>query len=83
MSLGTAILKILNKQYGPSMMVETRFKNYDLAFKTDEDGNPILLFLGKKNDAGSIQGERYSRRMVKDENGILIKDHWDLQGKAS
>jgi hypothetical protein len=83
MSLGTAILKILSKKYGPSTMVETTFKNYDLAFKTDEEGNPILLFLGKKNNEGNINGERYTRRMVKDENGTLIKDHWDLKGKAS
>lgn len=83
MSLGTALLKILSKKYGPSMMVETTFKKYDLSFKTDQEGNPVLLFLGKRNAEGSIHGERYTRRMVKDENGILVKDHWDLQGKAN
>lgn len=83
MSLGTAILKILNKKYEPSMMVESKFKEYDLAFKTDEEGNPILLFIGKKNEAGNIHGERYARRMVKGEDGSLIKDHWDFKGKAS
>jgi hypothetical protein len=45
--LGKAILKKLSKQYEPSMIVAMKFKGYDLAIKTDEKGNSVLLFIGK------------------------------------
>lgn len=48
MNLGKDILKILNKRYPPNTLVEATFKNLDLAFKTDQVGWPVLLFLGKK-----------------------------------
>ena len=83
MELGDEILKILNKTYSPSTMVETTFKRYDLAFKTDEAGRPILLFMGKKDEEGKIKGERYARRLKFGNNGETIKDHWDNKGKAT
>ncbi|MDF2430771.1 MAG: hypothetical protein JWP44_402 [Mucilaginibacter sp.] len=58
-------------------MVEATFGRYDLAFKTDESGRPVLLFIGKKEADGKIKGERFSRRTVTDKNGDVIKDHWD------
>ena len=82
-SLKEPILKILNKTYEPDTMVEVKFKRYDLAFKTDKDGRPILLFMGEKDDTGKISGERYARRLVKNPDGTLLKDHWDHKGKAS
>lgn len=83
MALGITLIKVLNKKYAPSQMVEQKFKGYDLAFKTDEEGNAILLFIGKKDESGNVRGERYARRMVKDSEGALIKDHWDYKGKAT
>jgi hypothetical protein len=83
MELGEEILKILNKTYDPSTMVETKFKRYDLAFKTDEAGRPILLFVGQKDENGKIKGERFARRLKEGSNGEMIKDHWDNKGKAS
>jgi hypothetical protein len=82
MSLGPALIKILSKTYEPSTLIERKFRGYDIAFKTDESGNPILLFIGKKTEAGTIRGERYARRLVKDNEGNVIKDHWDDKGKA-
>jgi hypothetical protein len=64
-------------------MVEMKYKGYDLSFKTDEDGNPILLFIGKKTEHGSIKGERYARTLKKDREGKIFKDHWELKGKAT
>jgi len=81
--LGAPLLKILNKKYNPSTLVEMSFKRYDLAFKTDEEGRPVLLFMGKKDENGNIKGERYSRKLVEDEEGKLLKDHWDHKGKAT
>ena len=83
MPLGAALLKILNKQYSPSSFVETRYQRYDLGFKTDEEGNPILLFMGTKDANGNIRGRRYARRFLKDEHGKVIKDHWDDKGPAT
>jgi hypothetical protein len=83
MVLGEEVLKILNKAYEPSTMVETKFKRYDMAFRTDEAGRPILLFIGTRDEAGKIKGERFARRLATDNEGKIIKDHWDNKGKAS
>ena len=83
MSLGTPILKILNKQYEPSSFVEKKFLRYDLGFKTDEEGNPIVLYMGTKDASGRIRGRRYARRLLKDASGNIIKDHWDDKGVVS
>lgn len=76
------ILKVLNKIYEPFSMVELRFKRYDLAIKTDEQGRPVLLFMGEKDAGGKIKGERYARRVVPDAERKILKDHWDHKGKA-
>lgn len=81
--LGAPVLKILSKTYEPFTMVEITFKRYDLAFKTDAEGRPILLFMGKKDEKGKINGGRFSRRLVIDQEGKVLKDHWDYKGKAS
>ena len=83
MALGPAILKILSKQYEPSAFVEKKFQRYDLGFKTDAEGNPIVLFMGTKDATGHIRGRRYARRLLKDPNGKIIKDHWDDKGMVS
>lgn len=83
MALGATLVKVLNKKYAPSQMVEQKFKGYDLAFKTDKEGNAILLFIGQKDETGNVRGERYARRIVKDKEGVLVKDHWDFKGKAT
>lgn len=44
-------------------MVQLKFRNYDLAVKTDNEGNAILLFLGRMNEKGIIKGERYARTL--------------------
>jgi hypothetical protein len=83
MVLGEEILKVLNKEYEASSMIETKFKRYDMAFKTDEAGRPVLLFIGTKDETGKIKGERFARRLATNSEGKIIKDHWDNKGKAS
>jgi hypothetical protein len=83
MKLGEQVLKILDKKYEPSKMIEVTFKRYDMAFKTDDDGRPILLFIGEKDITGKINGEKFARRLVTDPQGVVIKDHWDNKGKAT
>jgi hypothetical protein len=81
MKLGEPVLKLLSKVYEPSTMVEKTFGRYDMAFQTDREGRPVMLFMGSKQENGKIKGERFSRRLVFDESGKVIKDHWDNQGK--
>jgi len=68
MELKEPVLKIINKIYEPSSMVELTFKRYHLALKTDEKGRAILLFMGKKKE---------------NNEGEAIKDHWEHKGKAT
>lgn len=80
--IGEPLLKKLVKNYEPSTVVFLRFKSYDLAMKTDEEGNPVVLFIGKADKEGKIKGDRYARRLLKDNTGKIIKDHWDYKGKV-
>jgi hypothetical protein len=82
MRLGNDVLKILGRIYEPDAMVERRMGRYDLAFKTDENGRPVLLFLGKADENGRIKGERFARRLVTGTDGQIIKDHWDNKGRT-
>lgn len=81
MKIGEKLLKELNKKYEPDRMVNKKFGRYDLAFKTDDEGNPILLFIGNENEEGKITGHRFGRVLIKDKEGKVIKDHWDNKGK--
>jgi hypothetical protein len=83
MKLGEDLVKLLGKTYEPATMIEMRYKGNDIAFKTDANGNPILLFIGKKNEAGVIKGERYARTLKTANDGVVIKDHWERKGKAT
>jgi hypothetical protein len=83
MKLSESLLLKLSKTYPPSSMVNMKFKGKDLQFKTDEEGNPILLFIGKTTAQGKIAGQRYTRILKRDNRGLLIKDHWDLKGPAT
>lgn len=83
MKIGDELKKKLSKTYEPSSMVNMTFKGNDLVIKTDPEGNPILLFIGRKMPSGDIKGERFTRTLKRDAGGAVIKDHWDLKGKAN
>lgn len=83
MPLHYDLLKKLSLKYEPSAMVAMRFKGNDLSFKTDEEGNPVLLFIGKRLEAGTVKGERYARTLKRDREGKVFKDHWERKGKAT
>lgn len=80
MSLSEAILKKLSRKYNPQTTIHMRHRGKDLVATTDKDGNPIQLFIGRLQENGHVKGERYSRRMVKNAAGELIRDHWDRKG---
>ena len=83
MKLNDTLVKKLSQPFAPSTMVEMTFKGNDLSIKTDSDGRAILLFIGKRGEDGNVRGERYARRLVHDKDGVAIKDHWELKGKAT
>jgi hypothetical protein len=83
MKPGDDLLKKLNKIYEPSAFIQMKFRGNDVAFKTDEKGNAVLLFIGKAGEDGQIKGSRYARVLKYDANGNKVKDHWDLKGKAT
>jgi hypothetical protein len=83
MKLNEDLLKILGKIYSKSTVINTSYKTKDVAFKTDEEGRPVLLFIGKRLENGNIKGERYARTLKHDKDGNIFKDHWELKGKAT
>lgn len=82
MKLNEELRLRLSKKYQPSSMVDMKYHGKDVSFKTDEEGNPTILFIGKMQANGKIKGERFTRTLIRDQHGSLIKDHWDLKGKV-
>lgn len=83
MKLRDDLLKKLARTYEPQALITLKYKGKDAAFKTDSDGHPVLLFIGRRATDGTIKGERYVRTLIFDASGKAIKDHWELKGRAS
>jgi hypothetical protein len=83
MELQEPIRKILNKKYEPSSLIVTRCERYDIAIKTDRDGDPMVLLMGQKDDQGQVKGERFTRRLKQTLDGHIIKDRWEHKGQTS
>jgi hypothetical protein len=83
MSLAADLLKKINKKFDPQSWVSLRYRTHDVALQTDEEGNAVRMFIGRLKDDGVIKGERYSRVLVRDREGRIIKDHWDRKGKTA
>ncbi|GAB3171026.1 hypothetical protein [Telluribacter humicola] len=82
MKIGAKLQKQLDKKYAPSSTIAARFERYDVTMVTDEEGNPTLLYIGDRGEDGTIKkGYRFTRTLIKDPNGKVIKDHWDNHGK--
>lgn len=83
MKLSEDLQRKLHKMHEPSSVINMKYRGNDIAVKTDENGNAILLFIGKMQQDGRIKGERYARTLKYDREGRVIKDHWELKGKAT
>ena len=81
MAIGKELEKKLSKTYEPSSTIDLKFKGNDLTIVTNKEGEAVTLFIGKRKENNAIVGERYSRRIVKDKEGKIIKSHWDNQGR--
>ena len=83
MGLREDLIKKLKRKFEPSATTQFRYRANDVVIQSDEEGNAIRAFIGKANDEGMIKGDRYSRILLKDKEGKVIKDHWDRKGRAS
>ncbi|GAB2461310.1 hypothetical protein GCM10011375_12420 [Hymenobacter qilianensis] len=82
MPLHPELEKKLNKTFEPSTSIHDVFKDYDITFVTNQHGEPVTLFFGKRRPDGLIAGERYTRTIKREGDGMTVKSsHWDLRGK--
>jgi hypothetical protein len=84
MPLHPKLAEKLSKVYEPSATLDDVFKGLDLTFITNELGEPVTLFLGKRRPDGAITGERYVRTIKREPGSSrVLSSHWDLKGKVS
>jgi len=83
MALSDDIIKELKRKFEPSTTIQFRYRRNDVVVQSDNEGNAIRLFIGKADSEGIIKGDRYNRVLKKDNEGNIIKDHWEGKGKAS
>ena len=79
--VGEKLEKKLSKQYAPSERIDEIFMRYDLTFLTNETGDPVVLFIGQRQPDGTIKGDRFARRLLRDATGKITKSHWDYKGR--
>jgi hypothetical protein len=73
----------LSKIYEPSASIDDVFKGHDITFITNDNGEPVTLFIGKRRPDGIIIGERYKRTIKRTAgNSQVVSSHWDLKGKS-
>ncbi|MCB2378633.1 hypothetical protein LGH70_13615 [Hymenobacter sp. BT635] len=73
----------LSKMYEPSSTIDDVFKGHDITFVTNDQGEPVMLFIGRRKPNGAIAGERYVRTIKREPDGTTVKSsHWDLKGKT-
>jgi hypothetical protein len=67
--LGKELLAKLDKIYKPSSRFDLEFKGNDITFLTNQSGEPMVLYIGKRKEDGDIAGVMYSRRI---KNGKMV-----------
>ncbi|WP_207432342.1 hypothetical protein [Sabulibacter ruber] len=74
----------LSKISQPDARIDDVFAGNDLTIITDKQGHAVTLFIGKRRPDGSINGERYVRRMKFEADGVTLKSsHWEAKGKVT
>ena len=74
MPLHRELDKKLSKVYEPKSSIDDMFKGYDITFLTNEHGEPVTLFFGRRRPDGKIVGERFTRT-IKRKPGTLEVAH--------
>lgn len=74
----------LARIYPPNATLAETYRGKDLTLLTNDKGQAVTCFIGKRQADGSIAGERYVRRLQYEPDGSTIrKSHWDLKGKVN
>jgi hypothetical protein len=82
--IGFDLNKKLSKIYPPSQRIDDVFRGNDITFITNENGEPVTLYIGERMEDGSIKGEQFVRKIVRSADGQKIeKSHWDNKGKVT
>lgn len=82
-SIGPKLEAKMNKIYKPGLRYDEVFQGKDITFITNENGEPITLYVGKRKENGNIVGDCFYRRIKKRVEGKIKESHWDLQGKTT
>ncbi|WP_299757186.1 hypothetical protein [uncultured Pontibacter sp.] len=83
MSINPKLQQLLEKVYKPNTRYDQNFAGKDITYITNELGEPVTLFIGRRNEDGSIAGERLVRRIVRQPQGnIILKSHWEKKGNV-
>ena len=73
----------LAKLYPPSETIADRFRNQDITFVANAAGEPVTLFIGRRQSDGHIADQRYVRTIYRTPNEQqIIRSHWDLKGTS-
>lgn len=84
MPLNSKLEHKLSKIHKPDTRIDDTYHGKDITFVTNEFGEAVTLFIGKRREDGAIVGERYVRKIVrKPKSDEILKSHWDLKGKVS
>ncbi|MEJ8756521.1 hypothetical protein WG947_05910 [Pontibacter sp. H259] len=84
MALNKKIDIFLQKTFAPDARIDEKMLGKDLTFMTNENGEPVTLFIGVRRPDGAITGERYVRKIVrKPGSQQILKSHWDLKGNVT
>ncbi|AKD04628.1 hypothetical protein POKO110462_10975 [Pontibacter korlensis] len=84
MSLNPKLEQLLEKVYEPKQRYDKKYGTKDITYITNELGEPVTLFIGRRNEDGSIAGERFVRRIVRQPaSEKILKSHWEKKGSVS
>jgi hypothetical protein len=81
--LGKTLVGLMNKLYQPEAKIDGIYKDKDLTFITNDVGEPMTLFIGKRKENGNIAGYMYTRQVRRLKQGLIVESHWENQGKIS
>lgn len=84
MPLNPKLQHLLEKLHEPEQRYDKQYSGKDITYFTNEYGEPVTLFIGKRRDDGSIRGERYVCRIVrKPGSNEIQKSHWENKGSVN
>jgi hypothetical protein len=78
-----SLLSKLEKTYAPSSRIDDHFRGNDITMLTNEFGQVMRLYIGKRMPAGNISGEYYIRQVKAKEGDVITLSHWDNKGKVT